>query len=67
MPFIIWMDAIRSEMMAVTDRKFWEVTDRGLDFFYTDDEIKRYINVFYTQYLEPYYDAPQKTLKAQPA
>ena len=61
------MDAIRGEMMAVTDRKFWEVTDRGLDFFYTDDEIKKYINVFYTRYLEPYYDAPQKTLKAQPA
>ena len=61
------MDAIRREMMAVTDRKFWEVTDRGLDFFYTDDEIKKYINVFYTRYLEPYYNAPQKTLKAQPA
>ena len=60
------MDSIRSEMMAVTDRKFWEVTDRGLDFFYTEDEIKQYINVFYSRYLEPYYDAPQKTQTARP-
>ena len=35
------MTAIRKEMLAVQNRKFWEVTDRGVDFFYLDDEQKK--------------------------
>jgi hypothetical protein len=49
------MMAIRNEMMSVKDRKFWEVTDRGVDFFYIDDEQKRYVNELYTAYIEPHY------------
>ena len=52
------MMAIRNEMMAVKDRKFWEVTDRGVDFFYIDDEQKKYVNQLYTQYIEPHYPRP---------
>ena len=46
------MEAIRNEMMAVSDRKFWEVTDRGVDFFYMDNEQKKYLNEFYNMYFE---------------
>ncbi|HEX7927663.1 MAG TPA: hypothetical protein VF678_08730, partial [bacterium] len=49
------MMAIRNEMMGVKDRKFWEVTDRGVDFFYIDDEQKRYVNELYTKFIEPHY------------
>ena len=49
------MEAIRGEMMAVKDRKFWEVTDRGVDFFYLDDDQKRYLDVFFSRYMEPHF------------
>lgn len=49
------MEQVRKEMMAVKDRKFWEVTDRGVDFFYMDEDQKRYLDQFFTQYLDPYY------------
>ena len=49
------MMAIRDEMMAVTERKFWEVTDRGVDFFFMEDQQKRYLNEFYNRYIEPFY------------
>lgn len=49
------MIAIRNEMMAVSDRKFWEVTDRGENLFYVDDEQKRFVNELYTRYIEPHY------------
>jgi len=58
------MEAIRNEMMAVKDRKFWEVTDRGVDFFYMDDNQKHYLNEFFTRYLEPHY-AERPQLAAQ--
>jgi len=47
------LDAIRKEMMAVKDRKFWEVTDRGVDFFFLDDNQKHYLNEFFERYIEP--------------
>jgi hypothetical protein len=31
------------------------VTDRGVDFFYIDEEKKKYVNDLYTQYIEPHY------------
>ncbi|MBI3992568.1 MAG: DUF2254 domain-containing protein [Candidatus Lambdaproteobacteria bacterium] len=69
------MDAIRGEMMAVKERKFWEVTDRGVDFFYLDDQQKHHLNEFYNRYVTPFYVAREhgthalldKTLKAQSA
>ncbi len=53
------MEAIHKEMLAVRDRKFWEVTDRGVDFFYMDDNQKQSLNEFFTRYLDPLYK--QKT------
>jgi len=47
------MDAIKQEMMAVKDRKFWEVTDRGVDFFYMDDAQKKYLDEFFTKFMDP--------------
>ena len=49
------MDAIRGEMMAVKERKFWEVTDRGVDFFYLDEQQKFFLNEFYNHYVTPFY------------
>lgn len=59
------MESIRKEMMAVKDRKFWEVTDRGVDFFYMDDEQKKYLNQFYTTHIEPHFAASEPVLKVQ--
>lgn len=59
------MEAIRNEMMAVQDRKFWEVTDRGVDFFYMDEDQKHYLNEFFTRYLEPHFAAKEPRLKVQ--
>jgi len=64
------MMAIRGEMMAVTERKFWEVTDRGVDFFFMEDQQKRYLNEFYTRYVEPFYaeqDGAEAAAQAQSA
>ena len=49
------MNAIRKEVHAVKDRKYWEVTDRGVDFFYFDDDQKKYLEQFYIGYMEPYW------------
>jgi hypothetical protein len=49
------MIAIRKEMLAVKDRKFWEVTDRGVDFFYLDENQKKHLEVFFTRYMEPHW------------
>jgi len=61
------MEAIHKEMLAVRDRKFWEVTDRGVDFFYMDDDQKHYLNEFFARYLEPHYTqkASEPRLKVQ--
>ena len=59
------MESIRKEMMAVKDRKFWEVTDRGVDFFYMDEEQKHFLNEFFIKYIEPQYANPEPILKVQ--
>jgi hypothetical protein len=59
------MEAIRNEMMAVKDRKFWEVTDRGVDFFYMDEEQKKYLNEFFTRFIEPQFSKSEPILKVQ--
>ncbi|HUJ76075.1 MAG TPA: hypothetical protein VL359_14520, partial [bacterium] len=61
------MLAIRREMLAVKDRKFWEVTDRGVDFFFLDDEQKRYVEVFYARFIEPHFAQPEARPQAQRA
>ncbi len=57
------LDAIREEMMAVKDRKFWEVTDRGVDFFYLDDDQKHYLNIFFDRYIDPHYQLPSHSMQ----
>ena len=59
------MEAVRQEMLAVKDRKFWEVTDRGVDFFYMDDEQKHYLNEFFTRFIEPQFAHPEPRLRVQ--
>ena len=59
------MEAIRREMMAVKDRKFWEVTDRGVDFFYMDEEQKKFLNQFFERFIEPQYAQSESLLKVQ--
>jgi len=49
------MMAIRKEMLAAKERKFHEVTDRGVDFFYLDGDQKRYLEEFFTRHMEPYW------------
>jgi len=49
------LEAIRKEMLAVSERKFWEVTDRGVDFFYLDTNQKKHLNRFYQMFLEPFW------------
>lgn len=61
------MEAIRSEMLAVTERKFWEVTDRGVDFFFMEEEQKKYLNELFTNYFEPRFKAAGGSPKAQTA
>lgn len=55
------MMAIRKEVHAVKDRKYWEVTDRGVDFFYFDDDQKKYLEQFFTGYMEPYWIELERT------
>lgn len=59
------MEAVRQEMLTVKDRKFWEVTDRGVDFFYMDDEQKHYLNEFFTRFIEPQFAQPESRLRVQ--
>jgi hypothetical protein len=47
--------AVKSEMLATRDRKFWEVTDRGVDFFYIDEHQKKYLNEFFARFIEPHF------------
>lgn len=39
--------AIRNEILAVTERKFWEITDRGHNFDYVGDELRPYVEEFF--------------------
>ena len=61
------LDAIRKEMMAVKDRKFWEVTDRGVDFFFLDDDQKKHLTDFFERYIEPLHRADTPLLHTVPA
>ena len=43
--------AIKNEILAVTERKFWEITDRGHNFDYVDDELRPYLEEFFAPML----------------
>lgn len=57
------MEAIQREMLSVSDRKFWEVTDRGVNFFFLEDAEKEHLKDFYRRYIEPNY--PPRDAKLQ--
>ncbi len=59
---------IFKEMLRVQDRKFWEVTDRGVDFFYLDELQKRQVNTLFQKYVIPHYkhiNSPKQAKKGQ--
>ncbi len=39
--------AIRDEILAVKERKFWEITDRGHNFDYVDEELRPHLIAFF--------------------
>ncbi len=45
---------IRDEILNVTDRKFWEVTDRGFNFDYVEDDLRPHVHAFFRPLLEPH-------------
>ena len=47
------MQAIHKEMMGVTSRKFWEITDRGVDFFYLEEKEKELVEQLFYEYIIP--------------
>ena len=45
------LTAIRDEILAVKERKFWEITDRGHNFDYVDDELRPHLDAFFAPML----------------
>lgn len=46
------LTAIRDEILAVKERKFWEITDRGHNFDYVDDDLRPFITEFFEPMLK---------------
>jgi len=44
---VAWRDAL----LGITNRKFWEITDRGVNMEYIDPEQKKYLARFYEEYI----------------
>ena len=42
---------LRDELLMVKDKKFWEITDRGINIEYIDNEQKNFLRQFYTEFL----------------
>lgn len=42
----------RDEILAVTERKFWEITDRGINFDYIEPERHQYVRAFFEPLLQ---------------
>ncbi len=41
------MNSIRAELMAISTKEFWEVTDRGINFDYLDEAQRRKLDEFF--------------------
>ncbi|MDH5560019.1 MAG: DUF2254 domain-containing protein [Deltaproteobacteria bacterium] len=50
----------RDMLLDLKERKFWEITDRGINFEYIDDEQKKYLELFYEKYILPQVDSFRK-------
>ena len=47
-----WLENIRTSLLNVTKKKFWEITDRGgANFEYIEPEMKEALNRFYEEYM----------------
>lgn len=44
--------AIRDALLSVQDRKFWEITDRGINFDYIEPELRPHILRFFQPFLD---------------
>ncbi len=42
---------LRDSLLAVKDKKYWEITDRGYNFEYIDESQKEFLMLFYNQYI----------------
>ena len=42
---------LQEQLLNVKDKKFWEVTDRGINFEYMDEEQKKYLQKFFERYI----------------
>lgn len=47
------LKTIRDELLAVKDDEFWEITDRGVNFDYTDPQEKQELKRFFSWFEEP--------------
>jgi hypothetical protein len=56
---------IRDEILGVKESKFWEVTDRGFNFDYVEDEMRPVIIAFFEPLLQP--KAQEDDSSIQPA
>lgn len=45
------LQSVHDEILGVRDRKFWEITDRGLNFDYVDDALRPWIHTFFAPIL----------------
>jgi len=50
------LKGIRDEILAVKDRKFWEVTDRGFNFDYVEADLRPFV----VRFFQPLADASQE-------
>ncbi len=41
----------RDTLLGITDRRFWEITDRGYTFEYIDETQKKFLKLFYEKYI----------------
>ena len=42
-----WLEDVRKALLNVTKKKFWEITDRGVNFEYTDPTEKKALEEFF--------------------
>ena len=54
---------LRDSLLAVEDKKYWEITDRGYNFEYIDERQKEFLQLFYAQYILSQPEAFKKNRK----
>jgi hypothetical protein len=48
-----WLEDVKTALLNVTKKKFWEITDRGgTNFEYIEPEMKEWLKKFYDEYLK---------------